>query len=159
MIRLSRNTLDRWLRACRARGLDGLRPEKRADRGVVRRHPELFEEAAALRRDMPARSAAHIADILGTRHGIHVPPRTIREQLAKRDLQQAALATEPVAYGRYEAARPSVPKRAFREPPCGWSRVRESGPYNGREQDVSRIKLGENKAHPLFATFDVSRSV
>jgi hypothetical protein len=31
--------------------------------------------------------------------------------------------------------------------------------YNGREQDISRIKLGPNKAHPLFATFDVYRSV
>jgi hypothetical protein len=42
--------------------------------GWVRRHPELFEEAAALRRDLPARSAAHIADILSTRHGIRVAP-------------------------------------------------------------------------------------
>ncbi|MDB5066452.1 MAG: transposase [Chloroflexi bacterium] len=107
VIRVSRNTLDRWLRAYRARGLDGLRPGVRSDRGVVRRHPELFEEAAALRRDLPARSAAHIADILSTRHGIRVPPRTIREQLAKRGLQRAALAAEPVAYGRYEAARPN----------------------------------------------------
>jgi hypothetical protein len=31
--------------------------------------------------------------------------------------------------------------------------------YNGREQDISRIKLGPNQAHPLFATFDVYRSV
>jgi hypothetical protein len=31
--------------------------------------------------------------------------------------------------------------------------------YNGREQDIARIKLGPGKAHPLFATFDVYRTV
>ncbi len=31
--------------------------------------------------------------------------------------------------------------------------------YDGFSQDVSRIKLGPNKAHPLFATFSVYRSV
>jgi putative transposase len=86
-LRLSRNTLDRWLRAYRARGLDGLQPERRCDRGVVRRHPELFEEAAALRCELPARSAAQIADILHARHGMRVAARTIREQLARRGLQ------------------------------------------------------------------------
>lgn len=39
--RVSRNTLDRWLRAYRERGLAGLRPETRSDNGAVRRHPEL----------------------------------------------------------------------------------------------------------------------
>ncbi len=107
VIRLSRTTLDRWLHAYRTRGLDGLRPQARSDRGVVRRHPELFEEAAALRRDLPARSAAHIADILSARHGVRVAPRTIREQLAKRGLQRAALAGAPATYGRYEAERPN----------------------------------------------------
>src|SRR5437899_3041335 len=39
----SRVTLDRWIRAYREHGLDGLRPPPRADLGVVRRHPELLE--------------------------------------------------------------------------------------------------------------------
>ena len=107
LVRLSRNTLDRWLRAYRERGLDGLRPEKRSDTGAVRRHPELFELAAALRTELPARSAAHIADIIGARSGIRIAARTIREQLAKRGLQRARLVSEPVAYGRYEAERPN----------------------------------------------------
>jgi putative transposase len=58
-----------------------------------------------LRRELPARSAAHIADIIAARHGVRIAPRTIREQLAKRGLQRAQLTSEPVAYGRYEAER------------------------------------------------------
>src|SRR5207248_498498 len=53
----SRGTLDRWVRAYRARGLDGLRPVARSDTGVVRRHPELLAEPAALRAALPPRPA------------------------------------------------------------------------------------------------------
>src|SRR5438067_3120116 len=56
----SRGTLDRWVRAYREQGLDGLRPPPRADLGTVRRHPELLEEACQLRQELPARSAAQI---------------------------------------------------------------------------------------------------
>src|SRR5258708_25755287 len=59
----SRVTLDRWIRAYREHGLDGLRPPFRADLGVVRRHPELLEEACQLRLELPGRSAAQIAAI------------------------------------------------------------------------------------------------
>jgi hypothetical protein len=44
----SRGTLDRWARAYREHGQDGLRPPLRADLGMVRRHPELLEEACQL---------------------------------------------------------------------------------------------------------------
>ena len=46
----SRAILDRWVRAYREQGLDGLRPQPRVDLGVVSRHPELLEEAARLAR-------------------------------------------------------------------------------------------------------------
>ncbi len=103
----SRGTLDRWIVAYRAHGLDGLRPAKRADAGAVRRHPELLAEAAALRAERPARSAAQIAEILRARHGITVAERTVRAHLARRGLDRAALAAEPArSTGRYEAERP-----------------------------------------------------
>ncbi|HLB78353.1 MAG TPA: DDE-type integrase/transposase/recombinase [Candidatus Dormibacteraeota bacterium] len=102
-----RHTLDRWLRAYQTHGLGGLKPGPRADTGIVRRHPELFQEAAALRLEHPARSAAHIADILFARHGIRLSERTVREQLHKRGLDRARLNAEPRAFGRYEAARPN----------------------------------------------------
>ena len=105
--RYSRNTVDRWIRAWRAEGIDGLRPQARADAGVVRRSPELLDEAAALRLELPTRSAAAIADILWHRHGVRVAERTLRAQLRRRGLHREALAIEPKAFGRYEAAHPN----------------------------------------------------
>ena len=69
MRRYSRGTIDRWLRAHKAGGMDGLRPSPRSDTGAVRAMPELFGEAAALRLELPGRSAAQIASILYHRHG------------------------------------------------------------------------------------------
>jgi len=106
-VAVSRNTLDRWVRAYRERALDGLRPAVRSDVGAVRRHPELFAEAAMLRREKPERGAGQIADILRLRHGVLVSERTIREQLRRRGLHRAALAPIPQAFGRYEASRPN----------------------------------------------------
>ena len=103
----SRGTIDRWLRAWRAGGLDALKPAERSDTGVVRAHPELFAEASALRLELPGRSAAQIASILYHRHGIKVAERTIRAQLRRAGLHREALAAEPKAYGRYEAAAPN----------------------------------------------------
>ena len=71
----------------------------------MRAHPELFAEAAALRLELPGRSAAQIASILYHRHGITVSERTVRGQLRRAGLHREALAAEPKAYGRYEAAR------------------------------------------------------
>jgi len=105
--RYSRGTIDRWLRAWRAGGLAALEPSPRADTGTVRAHPELFAEAAALRLELPGRSAAQIASILYHRHGIRVHERTIRGQLRRAGLHREALAAEPKTYGRYEAARPN----------------------------------------------------
>jgi putative transposase len=105
--RYSRNTLDRWIREWRAGGLDALRPQVRADAGLVRRMPELFDEAAALRLELPSRSAAAIADIIWHRHGVRVAERTLRAQLRRRGLHRQALAAEPKAFGRYEAERPN----------------------------------------------------
>lgn len=99
----SRATIDRWLRAWRVGGLDALRPEQRCDTGVVRAHPELFAEAAALRLELPTRSAAQIASILFHRHGVRVSERTVRAQLRRAGLHRAALEAEPKVFGRYEA--------------------------------------------------------
>ena len=105
--RYARGTIDRWIRAWRKGGLDALRPLPRADTGTVRAHPELFAEAAALRLELPSRSAAQIASILLHRHGISVAERTVREQLRRRGLHKEALAADPKVFGRYEAERPN----------------------------------------------------
>jgi putative transposase len=103
---VSRNTLDRWIRAYRQHGLAGLHDRRRSDTGSVRRRPDLLEEAARLRREQPARSAAHIADILLARHGVRISERTMREQLARRGLARAELLRDTRTFGRYEAASP-----------------------------------------------------
>ncbi len=103
--RYSRGTIDRWIRSYRSEGLGGLCPSPRADTGVVRAHPELFDEACALRLELPTRSAAQIARILFARHGIWVAERTVRDQLRRAGLHKEALVAEPKAFGRYEAAR------------------------------------------------------
>jgi putative transposase len=105
--RYSRGTIDRWARAWRAGGLGALKPTQRADTGAVRSHPELVNEAAALRLELPSRSAAQIASILFHRHGIRVAERTIRGQLRRRGLHREALEAEPKVFGRYEADRPN----------------------------------------------------
>lgn len=105
--RYSRGTIDRWIRAYRVGGLQGLRPSPRSDSGTVRAHPELAEEAAGLRLELPARSAAQIATILFHRHGVTVSERTVRDQLRRRGLHRQALEAEPKTFGRYEAARPN----------------------------------------------------
>jgi putative transposase len=103
----TRGTLDRWVRAYREQGLEGLKPQPRADLGLVRRHPELLEEACQLRAELPARSAAQISEILFARHGIRVAQRTINQHLHQRGLHRAALARQPRTYGRFEAERPN----------------------------------------------------
>ena len=105
MRRYSRGTIDRWLRAWRAGGVDGLRPSPRSDTGKVRAMPELFGEAAALRLELPGRSAAQIASILFHRHGVRVAERTVSGQLRRAGLHRAALKAAPKTYGRYEAER------------------------------------------------------
>ena len=103
----TRGTLDRWIRAYREQGLSGLKPEPRSDLGTVRRHPELFDEACALRAELPTRSAAQIAAILFARHRIRVAQRTINQHLRQRGLHRAALGAQPRAFGRFEASRPN----------------------------------------------------
>jgi putative transposase len=102
----SRGTLDRWVRACREQGLDGLRPPPHADLGTVRRHG-IAGGACQLRQELPVRSAAQIAAILKARHGVRVPERTIRAHFRRRGLNRAALAGQPRAFGRFEAKRPN----------------------------------------------------
>jgi putative transposase len=103
---VSRNTLDRWIRAYRQHGLTGLHDRRRSDAGTVRRRPDLLEEAARLRIEQPARSAAHIADMLLARHGVRISERTLREQLARRGLARAELLRDGRTFGRYEAEHP-----------------------------------------------------
>lgn len=103
----SRATLDRWIRAYRESGLQGLRPQPRSDQGLVRKQPELLEEACRLRREAPTRSAQQISRILLARHQVRVSPRTISAHLQRRGLDRSTLRAQPRVFGRFEAERPN----------------------------------------------------
>jgi len=105
--RYGRSTIDRWIRDWRTGGLAALRPQPRSDTGLVRARPELFDEAVALRLELPSRSTAQIAEILWARHRVMVSPRTLRDQLRRRGVHREALAAEPKVFGRYEAEHPN----------------------------------------------------
>lgn len=103
----SRATLDRWIRAYRESGLQGLRPQPRSDQGSARKVPELLEEACHMRRQAPKRSAERISLMLLRVHGVRVSPRTISAHLRRRGLDRVNLAGQPRVFGRYEADRPN----------------------------------------------------
>jgi putative transposase len=107
--RFSRGTIDRWLADYRRDGLTGLRPRPRVDAGASRaNHAQWMNEAARLRREVPARSAAQIVDIIGRAHGVWLSERTVRAHLARHGLSRSVLTAETVkVFGRFEASRPN----------------------------------------------------
>ena len=104
---VSRNTLDRWIRRYRAEGFAGLRDRPRSDQGSVRLDPALLDEAIRLRLEQPARSAAHISEIVSARHGVRIAERTLSDQFRRRGLTRGELLRDGRTFGRYEADAPN----------------------------------------------------
>jgi len=104
---VSRNTADRWIRRYRAEGLAGLRDRPRSDHGSARVSQALLDEAIRLRLEVPARSAAHISEIIRTRHGVRIAERTLAEQFRRRGLTRGELLRDGRTFGRYEADAPN----------------------------------------------------
>ena len=83
-VRVSRNTLDRWIRAYREGGFEALVP---APRRMPNQTPaRLLELACALRREQPARTAAQIHRIILETEGSSPSARTINRHLAAAGL-------------------------------------------------------------------------
>ena len=83
-VRVSRNTVDRWIRAYREGGFDALVP---APRRMPNQTPgRLLELALALRREQPARTAAQIHRIILEAEGRAPSARTINRHLAAAGL-------------------------------------------------------------------------
>jgi putative transposase len=99
-VRVTRTTLDRWIRAYREGGFDALVPApRRAGNGTPER---VLELAVALRREQPARTAAQIHRIIVEAEGAAPSARTIQRHLAAAGLPWKG---SPVAraLGRFEA--------------------------------------------------------
>jgi putative transposase len=100
---VSRNTLDRWIRAYRSGGFEALAPKPRA--GVPVTPPSVLALAEALKREDPARTAAHVADMIREAEGWAPSERTVQRLFARLGLNETAAARQ--AFGRFEAERPN----------------------------------------------------
>ncbi len=102
LFRVTTRTVYRWLERWRTGGFDALKPQRRRDAGVARIDGQILALAADLRREAPARSAAHIAEILARTRGWDVSARTLQRHLAAAGLDRVRLEGRHRAYGRFE---------------------------------------------------------
>jgi len=102
---LSRNTLDRWIRAWRAGGFEALAPSPRA--AEPKTPAGLLELAVRLKREVPGRTAAQVAEIMATSEEWSPSARTIQRHFARLGLNTRPDGSPPVAFGRFEAEAPN----------------------------------------------------
>jgi putative transposase len=101
-IRVSRNSIDRWIRKWRAGGFEALKPGPRSTN--PRTPASILELACSLRRENPQRTGAQIARIVFETQGWSPDARTLQRHFAKVGLDRRHLTTAAVAFGRFEAA-------------------------------------------------------
>lgn len=103
-VTVSRASLDRWIRGWRAGGFDALIP---AERQVApRTDAEVLDLAARLKREHPARTAAHIARIIEAEQGWAPSARTLQRHFARLELNTGPDGMAPKVFGRFEADQP-----------------------------------------------------
>src|SRR6266571_2688197 len=104
-MRVTRWTLDKWIRLWRSGGFDALVPHPRQSQ--PRTPPEVIELAAALKKENPARTAAQVQRILKAQSGWAPDERTIQRMFNRTGLRTLAPAEAAPAFGRFEASRPN----------------------------------------------------
>lgn len=104
LVRVSRGTLDRWVRALRKGGFQALVPVARE--GVPTTPARVLELAVALKREAPARTAAQIAQIICERDGRSPNERTLQRHFVRLGLNISP-ARGPAALGRFQADAPN----------------------------------------------------
>jgi putative transposase len=103
-VRVSRQSLDRWIIAWRRGGFDALVPSPRQ---LQPRTPaEILDMAAALKRENPGRTAAQVARILRRHLGWGPSESTVLRHLTRLELAGPPPAQATV-FGRFEALRPN----------------------------------------------------
>jgi putative transposase len=100
-VMVSRNTLDRWIRAYRAGGFAALEPKAR--QGVPTTPASVLSLAEALKREDPARTAAHVVAMIREAEGWAPSERTLQRLFARLGLNEGVDAR--AAFGRFEAER------------------------------------------------------
>ncbi len=105
--RVSRASLDRWIRAYRAGGFTALVPAPH--RLAPQTPPEVLELAVALKREAPGRTAAQVAVVLAAHAGFAPSPRTLQRHFAGLGLSRTRPdGAPPATFGRFEAEAPNV---------------------------------------------------
>jgi putative transposase len=106
LVRVSRSTLDQWIRAWRRGGFDALVPKPRV---VAPRTPaRVLELAETIKRETPARTAAQVRAVMLAAGEPAPALRTLQTHLARAGLNTRADGRAPEkAYGRFEASRPN----------------------------------------------------
>jgi putative transposase len=104
-VTVSRNTLDRWIRAWRSGGFEALVPSPRA--GEPTTPAAMLDLAVKLKREVPGRTAAQVAEIMATAEGWSPSARTIQRHFARLGLNTRPDGSPPVAFGRFEAQAPN----------------------------------------------------
>jgi len=110
-LQVSRVTIDRWILTWRRGGFDALLPSTR--HCDPRTTAATLELAAALKREVPARTAAQIAAILlasagpGGSAASAPSQRTLQRHFARLELNTRPDGLPPRAFGRFEAAAPN----------------------------------------------------
>ncbi len=103
--KVSRPTLDRWIRVWRAGGFDALMPKARKGVPVVPR--ELLDLAEDLKREAPKRTAVQVAEIIKAVRGTSPSARTIQRHFAMLGLNRTPDGRPPKVFGRFEALAPN----------------------------------------------------
>jgi putative transposase len=104
-VQVSRNTVDRWIRAWRAGGFEALVPVARAE--GPKTPAAVLELAVKLKREAPGRTAAQVVEIMATAGEPAPSARTVQRHFARLGLNTRPDGTPPQAFGRFEAAAPN----------------------------------------------------
>jgi len=106
-VRVSRASLDRWIRDYRRGGFAALVPTPR--RVTAQTPVEVLELAVALKAEAPGRTAAQVAVVLAAHGGFAPSARTLQRHFAAAGLTRARPGGGPLATcGRFEAEAPGV---------------------------------------------------
>ena len=104
-LRVTRWTLDRWIKDWRKGGFDALVPSPRQSQ--PRTPPEVFELATALKKENPDRTAAQVKRILEAHHGWAPDERTLQRMFTRTGLTALRAPARAAVFGRFEAGRPN----------------------------------------------------
>ncbi|MDA8368135.1 MAG: DDE-type integrase/transposase/recombinase [Actinomycetota bacterium] len=104
LTRVSRVTIDRWIRAWRAGGFEALAPASKSGAPIT--DQAVLDLARDLKLEAPKRTAAQVATIISTTRGTGPSARTLQRHFARLGLNTRPDGSPPAAFGRFEAAAP-----------------------------------------------------